>query len=516
MGQILGMMLADVLDQTIANPTAGHRWHTLLGLYLAESNIDQLAEVQKHILANVSPHGVVGFFRETFMAAATNDLHYSSKAGVLLKSIVPFDADRLMAFSVIEWWRQLKGSGGLSQMIGALGAACIPDLMARIGQALLPFSPSAKQNLSQLTKVALVMPYVSNTNHPPTALALHQARILSESGLQVAIFSSQELMVQHMSDYLSTKGQVTLTPPQHEELRSHIPDGVNLTLCDERFSLMRRYKDLLQSISAFNPDLVLFVGLNSPLMTPLHAGRPTLGLCIHAVQPMSPVDVWLTSKPSEANRLGRAWGDSIPPAWGFYHPYRVQLKPTGSTAKRSELKLPEGQVVLVTVGGRLQTEISGIWAADMVVFLKKNAFVTWLLIGGDGRKPGALTDAPEGQVRTVANQVDLRSVLRCADIYVNPERLGGGFSIAEAMAEGLAVVALSDSDGGDKLGSAASADRDDFFVKLHLLVNDVDERQKLGKAMQIRFKEKLDLNQSGPSLIAASQLSLEIYRARQP
>lgn len=515
MGQIHGMMLADALDQTIANPTAGHRWHTLLALYFAESNMDQQAAVQEQILAKVSPNGVVGFFRETFMAAATNELQYSAKAGQLLQSMVPFDADRLMAFSVYEWGLRLKGNGGLSQVIGALRAACIPDLMTQIGQALLPFSPPAKLNPNQLTKVALVMPYVSNTNHPPTVLALQQARILSESGLQLAIFSGQELMVQHMSDYLSTKGQLVTVPPQHEELRSHIPDGVNLTLCDERFSLMRRYKDLLQSVSAYDPDLVMFVGLNSPLMTPLYSVRPTLGLCIHAMQPMAAVDVWLTSKSSEANQLGRAWGDSIPPAWGFYHPYRVQLKPTGPTSTRSEWGLPEEGVVLVTVGARLQTEIAGVWAAKMVAFLQQNPSLTWLLIGGDGSMPVALADLAKGQVRTLEHQGDLGSVLRCTDIYVNPERLGGGFSIAEAMAQGMPVVALSDSDGGDKLGAAASANLDEFFARLHLLATDLTARQQVGSAMQTRFAEKLDLKQSRPSLLAACALSVERYQARQ-
>ena len=515
MEQLFGLLLADALDQTLSNPTASHRWHTLLSLYSSDANDAGRVAVQKRLMANVPPFGEAGFFRDTFMASVTNDPCYSATAGQLLKTLTPFDADRLMAFSVYEWGRQALGNGGLSQLVGTLCAACVPDLMALIGQHLLPLSPIAQKTDSHLAKIALVTPYISNVNHPPTVLALHHARILTESGFQVGMFSSQELRVQHMADYLGSNGQLFTPPPQLDTLRPLIPGGVNLTICDERFSLMRRYQDLLTSVNAFDPDLVLFVGFNSPLMTPLHAARPTLGLCIHAVQPMAPVDVWLTSKPSETNHLGAAWGDALPPAWGFYHPYRIQLKPTGKDLTRSQLALPADGVVLVTVGARLQTEISGPWAIGMLEFLKQHPAITWLLVGGDGSVPSALQEAAAGQIKTLTHQDDLRSVIRCTDIYVNPQRLGGGFSIAEAMAEGLAVVALSDSDGGDKLGDAAVVSHDDFFAKLHNLVIDTTARQHMGSAMQTRFAQNLDLNQSGPSLISACQLAVARYRERQ-
>lgn len=515
MEQLLGLLLADALDQTLSNPTASHRWHTLLSLYSSGANDAERLAVQKHLLANVAPSGEAGFFRETFLAAVTDDALYSAKAGQLLKTLTPFDADRLMAFSVYEWGRQALGYGGLNQLVGALRAASVPDLMARIGQTLLPLSRVAQKTSGQLAKIALVVPYISNANHPPTVLALHHAKILSESGLQIGMFSSQEMRVQHMADYLGSNGQLLTPPPQLDTLRALIPSGVSLTICDERFSLMRRYQDLLISVGAFDPDLVMFVGLNSPLMTPLHAARPTLGLCIHAVQPMVPVDVWLTSKPSESNHLGAAWGDALPPAWGFHHPYRIQLKPTGKNRTRSQLALPADGVVLVTVGARLQTEISGPWASGMLEFLKQHPFITWLLVGGDGSVPPALREVAAGQIKTLTHQDDLRSVVRCADIYVNPQRLGGGFSLAEAMAEGLAVVALSDSDGGDKLGDAAVVSHNDFFATLQNLVIDSTARQQMGSAMRTRFAEKLDLNQSGPSLVSACQLAVARYRERQ-
>jgi glycosyltransferase involved in cell wall biosynthesis len=508
------LLLSDALDQTVSNPSASHRWHTLLNLYASAADDAQRAAVQQHVLARITQGGEVGFFRDTFMAAVTNDIRYTALAGQALKTIKPFDADRLMAFSVYEWGRQAQGAGGGTQLIDALCAACVPDLMTLTGNALLPFAPPVRQAPHRVGRIALITPYISTANHPPTVLAFQQARLLSESGLQVRIFSSQELRVQHMADYLGSNGQLHMAPPHLDTLRPLIPDGVSLTISDERFSLMRRYRDLLAAVTAFDPDVVFFVGLMSPLMTPLHVSRPALGLCVHAVQPMVPVDVWLTAKPSQADRLNAAWGDALAPAWGCHHPYRVQLKPTAGVVTRNQLALPQEGVVLITVGSRLKTEIVGAWASAMVGFLGQHPAVKWLLVGGDGDLPAALADVAAGQVMTLPHQHDLRGLMRCTDICVNPERLGGGFSIAEAMAEGLAVVALADSDGGDKLGPAAATDREDFFAKLHVLVSDPTARQQLGSALQTRFAQELDLCQSGPSLLSACELTLARFHER--
>lgn len=319
--------------------------------------------------------------------------------------------------------------------------------------------------------------------------------------------------MQHMADYLANNGDL-LTPPLNiAQLTSLIPQGVGFTLSDERFSLQRRWVDTLEAIAVFDPDLVFFVGFNSPLTTPLIAARPVLGLCVHALAPMAAVDVWLTADPAQAGKSSRVWGDAIPAAWGYHHPYRVALAPMTKPVTRAELDLPDDVVVCVSVGARLVDEVNGIWAQRMLALLKRNPHAIWLLVGGAGHLPPALANAVPAQLRVYPHQADLRSLLRCTDIYVNPQRTGGGFSVAEAMAEGIAVVALAGSDGGDKVGDAASPDLDVFFGNLQSFMDNPALRRTQGQALQARFVNQLDLSQSGPSLLTACQLAVARHQS---
>ena len=55
-----------------------------------------------------------------------------------------------------------------------------------------------------------------------------------------------------------------------------------------------------------------------------------------------------------------------------------------------------------------------------------------------------------------AAQSDISGIPCLSDIYVNPPRLSGGFSVAEATALSLPVLSFACSDGGDKLGAMAA------------------------------------------------------------
>jgi len=229
---------------------------------------------------------------------------------------------------------------------------------------------------------------------------------------------------------------------------------------------------------------------------------------------MAPMDAWLTAHQELANQGSSVWGPDLPDAWGFYHPYRIALKPAGAPLARKDIGLPAHARVLVTAGHRLPHEINGDWAARMMELLRQHPDVVWLLAGGSGTLPPALEDAPQQQLRILPNHPDLRSVYRCCDIYVNPPRMGGGFSVAEAMAESLPVVTYGDSDGGHKVGAAAVAGDDDYFALLLSLMRDVGVRQRTGAAMRAHFTNTLDVRQSGPSLMAACNLTLDRYRQR--
>jgi glycosyltransferase involved in cell wall biosynthesis len=279
--------------------------------------------------------------------------------------------------------------------------------------------------------------------------------------------------------------------------------------------MMGRWLGMLDTIGQFDPDLVMFVGLKSPLVFPLYAARPVLALGIHAVAPMVPADVWLTADPSQAGVTSVEWDGALPAAFGHYHPFRIKLGPEGAPLVSAELGIETEQLAMITVGARLNTEITGPWAARMLAMLARHPQLVWVLAGGQGRLPPALAGADPAQIRLLPHRTDLRSVLRCCDLYVNPPRVGGGFSAAEAMAEALPVLAYADGDAGSKLGDMAPRDEQSYFDRLEALLASPALRAATGAAMQAHFRSSLDLDRAGPSLRQACELALERFRARQ-
>ena len=150
----------------------------------------------------------------------------------------------------------------------------------------------------------------------------------------------------------------------------------------------------------------------------------------------------------------------------------------------------------------------------MLQLLSRYPQVVWLLAGGEGKLPQALLQAAPRRVLALATRDDLPGILRNCDIYVNPPRMGGGFSVAEAMAEGLPVTAFSGSDGGDKVGALALPDMHAYMGRLAPVTENPGLCRHMGPVLRKRFAERFDLEASGPALVAACQQAATLARTR--
>jgi glycosyltransferase involved in cell wall biosynthesis len=380
------------------------------------------------------------------------------------------------------------------------------DAARLIPPELQPRAPEA------IERVALVAPYIGHRFHTPSKMAADQATILADTGLQVQIFSAQELLPPDAAQFRGDGRELALPPLDAQAWASLLPAGVRMTVSDSRFSLPGRWRNLFPALAAFDPDVIFLVGLFSPLAAALHTVRPLVGLSVNTVVPIAPLDVWLTAD-ADAH-TGDFWSKTFPAPQGVFHPYRIRRSTQAHAVTRVELGLDEAAVVWVSAGFRLEHEIRNPWAERMLQLMEIHPQVVWLLVGGEGKLPKALAQAPPGRVRVLATRNDLPGILRIGDIYVNPPRMGGGISVAEAMAEGMPVTALAGSDGGDKLGELALADLDAYDERLAALTGSAQLRADLGAALRQRFDQRLDLAASGPALLQACHQAAGLARAR--
>lgn len=507
-------LLLDALDRTLRDPHCTWRWHRLLATWHRTADQAERRAVLDILQGNSDLEVCADILRLTFLAGATGESRFDIAAAARVLAAEPGDPDRLAAFMAYHWLSALQNLERRSDFVAALSAGLVPEMAERlmreaaraISPALLPRVPET------IRRVALVVPYIGHQFHTPSMMAVEQCGVLARQGLQVRIFSAQELMPPDASMYRGDGRELVLPPLDTRAWANRLPADAGMTISDSRFSLAGRWQNLMPALAGFDPDVVLLVGLYSPLAAALYEVRPVVGISVNTVAPISPLDVWLTADADAAPEV--IWNGIFPPPQAVFHPWRVSRSRKPADLTRAKLGIGESAVVWITAGFRLEHEIKAEWASRMLQLMSLHPHVVWLLVGGEGKLPHALRQAPRGRVRALGTRNDLPGILRCSDIYVNPPRMGGGISVAEAMAEGLPVTALSGSDGGDKLGELALADMDAYMERLAALTADPVRRGEMGRTLLQRFKQRLDIEASGPALLAACRQAASLAEER--
>ncbi|MCF8176127.1 MAG: glycosyltransferase family 4 protein [Burkholderiaceae bacterium] len=507
-------LLLDALDRTLKEPQSAMRWHGLMAIWADTSDNAARQSVLDIVKALPDGDARADILRLTFLAGASGELRFEHHAALRVLAAEPSNPDRLAAFMAFQWLSALQNLEGRTDFVAALSAGRLPQMATRLMQhavQCLPpgFQPRAAE---QIRRIAVVAPYIGHEFHTPSVMAMEQCAVLAREGRQVRIFSAQELMPPDASQFRGDGRGLVLPAFSVRAWQNRLPAGVGMTIADSRLSLPGRWRNLMPVLAEFDPDIVILVGLYSPLAAALHTVRAVVGLCVNSVPPIAPVDVWLTADQDATRR--DLWGGAFPPPQPAFHPYRVKRSQKQWSLTRAQLGLNESAVIWITAGFRLEHEIKGEWARQMLQLISRYSNVVWLLAGGDGKLPQALLSAAPGRVRALATRDDLPGVFRCSDVYVNPPRMGGGFSVAEAMAEGLPVTAFAGSDGGDKLGEQALPDMNAYLEKLAALTENPDQRNEMGRALRQRFAERFDLQASGPALLTACAQAADLARAR--
>lgn len=114
---------------------------------------------------------------------------------------------------------------------------------------------------------------------------------------------------------------------------------------------------------------------------------------------------------------------------------------------RQELHLSEDKFLIAIVGNRLGQEITESFEKFMFEILQKNKKTDFVIIGEAGELQNRLTDSTfDKRIHYLGYCTDLKGVVATLDIYLNPERLGGGWSSAIALSAGIPVVTLKKGD----------------------------------------------------------------------
>ncbi|BEI35258.1 hypothetical protein PHIN6_07760 [Polynucleobacter sp. HIN6] len=316
-----------------------------------------------------------------------------------------------------------------------------------------------------------------------------------------------------MKNYHGAGRVVNLPAVDLSSWTMHIPEEVTAFVFDKSLSMDERYGKAIDLALQFDPDLVLCVGPYSSIASAFYSVRPVLALPTNTASFLGCADIWLRGSDFFMTENEVTWQQEFPMPLSVMHPYRIFLENAKfRNLTRTQLGISEDAVVLVTVGFRLSSEITPAWADQMCDLIAHYEQVVWVLIGD--ATPSCLSHLSPKKIINLGIQSRTVNCLDLCDVYVNPPRMGGGFSVLEAMGKARAVVSYADSDGGEKIGVLAVNDEDEYFAKLHRLILNPEQRVHEGRQLAQRFFALYDLKQSQSSLVNACRLAVNHFKER--
>ncbi|MCC5450471.1 glycosyltransferase [Rheinheimera sp. UJ51] len=138
--------------------------------------------------------------------------------------------------------------------------------------------------------------------------------------------------------------------------------------------------------------------------------------------------------------------------------FTFDFKPQNNIFNRKDLGLPEDKFLIALVGGRLTNELSEKFLQLLLPLCEHD--IHFVIIGNLDTYTQFCNKYSnfKDNFSNLGFQDDVLAVLEICDLYLNPPRIGGGSSAAEALSKGKPVVTL---DSGD----VATAVGIDFTVK---------------------------------------------------
>ena len=489
-------------------------WHNLFQQLTQESDPLHRERVILEIINFVNSDPYIELLRLTFLSEFLDSDRHNHLAGLAAQQQKPINIECLTAVAALGCMRPIA-EPNRERFFSSIMNAQLPEIISMLNHFAedLVIRKMKARIPEGIDRVMIIPSYFANPMHTPSMLTVNYATIFHQLGCRVFICAPQELKPTDMKKYHGAGRVVNLPTVDFSSWPTLIPKDITTYIVNEHLSMEERYSKTSELAAQFDPDLILCVGPYSPIASALYSVRPVLALPTNTASFLGSADVWLRGSDLDLTEDEITWGQQFPLSTSVIHPYRISSdRMNGASVTRQQLGIREDAVVLVTVGFRLSSEITTDWANRITDIINADSRIVWILIGDV--TPECLKGMPAGKIINLGIQSRAIDYLEMCDIYVNPPRMGGGFSVLEAMSKACAVLAYADSDGGEKIGASAVKNDAQYFARLHEFILNPKSRLDQGQQLAQRFHALYDLKNSESSLINACRLAVELSKKR--
>lgn len=307
------------------------------------------------------------------------------------------------------------------------------------------------ENLVMITTIQFL-----NETHAPTKTVLERAKALKKAGKDVVIVNTTEQYI--------IKGYVPMCNSGFGRILEEYNNVNEIKVGDGTFPFMQmpgnspieyRMQVLAGLLVKYKPYYILSIGTGSILAD----------LCGNIV-PCASMALAFSTLPKTKNKmkiLGRKLSDEEKEIYAkedsdiIESRFTFELKPQKKKFSRKEKGLPDKKFLLVVVGIRLEFEIDSNFMSMLSDVCNKGCYVVFAGIMDNYSSLMEEYPVVSANSSFIGYCDDILALMEICDLYVNPDRLGGGFSVIEAFAKGKPGVYL-------KSGDVYTAGGEDFAV----------------------------------------------------
>ena len=332
----------------------------------------------------------------------------------------------------------------------------------------VPLQPIPVEERKEDMAVVIVEQFLS-AEHGPTKTVLDRCRILQKAMKKRVLLINTAELVTNIGAVPFFDTVVGNYFPHLIEKNTVEWKGAEIPFfqCDYNMPSVEGMEELLYAIIRLKPSSVvlvggisLFAGLVNDLVPVVTVGTIQSGLAITLAEHQI-IDVGMMDKCTAfAKKLGK------PEDYIIQGKFTFSLKEQEEHISRQMVGIPEDSFVMVSIGGRLDMEITDDFLSHLENVMDERTY--FAIVGKCDNVEEMKLKHPK-----ISNQIvylgfcsDILSRIEICDLYVNPTRRGGGTSCVEAMFKGKPVVTVNYGDVAGIVGEQFSC-------------NDYDEMERL-------------------------------------
>lgn len=300
----------------------------------------------------------------------------------------------------------------------------------------------------KIRKICMLHGSLRNHKHSPTLVSIQLSRMLVELGYEV--------MVMPLDAESNIAWEIPIFCPVHSLTYYGSREFEEYHVTAYHPNVVIEYTDIitpkekmqheLDKIIEFSPDLIIDMSTDASIFSSIYSQYfLTLCLPLSGYQSSAYFTYYVVKDKDMFLRENSIYG-AVNERYVIEYSSLCLLPPNAShNYTREDFLLHDEDFVLVTVGNRLCTEMAESFIDNVCESLVVKPNVKWLVVGSKNeylfQNYAHYFDAHK--IIHIEYENDLPALYKICDLYLNPQRMGGGASIYWAMCCGLPVAMLS-------------------------------------------------------------------------